>query len=59
MKSRRQFTAEFKIRVALEARLGDKTVQKIAARHQVYPNQVSIWKRRTVDGPGEVFAGGP
>ena len=44
--------------MALEALRGDKTVQEIAARHQVHPNQVSIWKRQAVDGLGEVFAGG-
>jgi len=30
--------------VALEALRGDKTVQEIAAKHQVHPNQVSTWK---------------
>ena len=38
---RRRFTAEFKARMALEALPGDKTIQKIAAKHKVHPNQVS------------------
>jgi len=41
---------EFKARVALEAPRGDKTLQEIAARHQVHQNQVSTWKRQAVDG---------
>ena len=53
---RRRFTAEFKKRVALAALRGDRTVQQIAARHEVHPNQVSLWKRQAVDGLGEVFA---
>ena len=44
-KRRRRFTADFKKRVALEALRGDRTVQEIAARHEVHPNQVSGCKR--------------
>ena len=40
MTNRRRFTAEFKARVALEALRGDKTIQQIAAKHKVHPNQV-------------------
>ena len=36
-KRRRQFTANFKKRVALEALRGDRTVQAIAAKHEVHP----------------------
>ena len=45
MTTRRRFTAEFKARVALAALRGDKTIQEIATRHKVHPNQVSSWKR--------------
>ena len=38
MAKRRKFTAEFKAKVALEALRGDRTIQEIAARHQVHPN---------------------
>ena len=47
MKTRRRFTAEFKARVSLEALRGDKTVQEIALKHKVHPNQVSTWKRQS------------
>ena len=59
MTARRRFTAEFKARVALAALRGDKTIQEIAARHKVHPNQVSIWKRQAMDGLGAVFSNGP
>ena len=58
MTARRRFTAEFKARVALEALRGDKTIQELAAKHKVHPNQVSTWKRQAVDGLGEVFSNG-
>ncbi len=58
MTIRRRFTADFKARVALEALRGDRTVQEIAAKHKVHPNQVSTWKRQAVDGLREVFSNG-
>ena len=44
--------------MALEALRGDKTVQEIAAKHQVHPNQVSTWKRQAVEGMADVFSRG-
>ena len=58
MTTRRRFTGDFKARVALEALRGDKTVQEIAAKHKVHPNQVSTWKRQAIDGLGDVFSNG-
>ena len=58
MTKRRRVTADFKARVALEALRGDRTIQEIAGRHKVHPNQVSTWKRQAVDGLGEIFSNG-
>ena len=58
MTTRRRFTADFKARVALDALRGDRTVQEIAAKHKVHPNQVGTWKRQAIDGLGEVFSNG-
>ena len=58
MTKRRRFTADFKARIALEALRGDKTIQEIAAKHKVHPNQVSTWKRQAVEGLGAVFSNG-
>ena len=44
--------------MALEALRGDKTIQEIAVRHKVHPNQVSAWKQRAVEGMKEVFTEG-
>ncbi len=59
MTTRRRFTADFKAKVALEALRGDRTIQEIAAKHKVHPNQVSTWKRQAMDGLGAVFSNGP
>jgi len=58
MAKRRKFTDQFKAKVALEALRGDKTIEEIAARHQVHPNRVSTWKRQAVEGMANVFARG-
>ena len=58
MAQRRKFTDQFKAKVALEALRGDKTIQEIAAKQQVHPNQVSTWKRQAVEGMADVFARG-
>ena len=58
MTTRRRFTGEFKAKVALEALRGGKTIQEIAARHKVRPNQVSTRKQWAVEGIKEFFTKG-
>ena len=58
MSRRRRFSGELKAKIALEALRGDRTLQEIASKHQVHPNQVSTWKRQAIDGLGEVFSNG-
>jgi transposase-like protein len=58
MAKRRNFSNQFKSKVVLEALRGDKTIQEIASKHQLHPNQVSTWKRQAVEGMAEVFSGG-
>ena len=58
MTTRRRFTGDFKAKVAREALRGDRTIQEIASRHKVHPNQVSTWKRQAMDGLGAIFSNG-
>ena len=58
MAKRRSFTDQSKAKLALEALRGDKTVQEIAAKHQLHPIQVSTWKRQSIEGMVDVFSGG-
>jgi putative transposase len=51
MKSQRQtYSAEFKTKVALAAIRGQMTVNEIASRYGVHPNQVTKWKKLVLDG---------
>jgi transposase len=53
MGTRRNFSAEFKAKVALEALIGDQT---LAARHEVHPNMIAQWKRQAKESLPDVFA---
>ena len=55
-KTRRNHQPAFKAKVALEALKGEKTLQEIAARHQVHPNQVTQWRKYLIDAASSVFA---
>ena len=55
---RRRFSGELKAKVALEALRGERTLQEIALRHRVHPNQVGAWKRQAVEGVAGLFSNG-
>jgi putative transposase len=52
---RKSFSAEFKSKVALEAIKEQATINEIAAKYQVFPNQVCTWKKELLDGAGSLF----
>src|SRR5271166_6754134 len=56
-KPRRNHSAAFKARVALEAIRGEKTVAEIAAHHEVHPNQVTTWKTQALENMAAIFGG--
>jgi transposase-like protein len=55
-KQRRQFSEQFKFKVALEAAKGLRTVNEIASDYEVHPNQVSTWKKRLLEEGAGVFS---
>ena len=55
-RKRRQFTAEFKARVAIEAIKGQKTIQEIVAHYEVHPNMITTWKRQALAELPQVFS---
>ena len=58
MAKRRQFSAEFKAKVALEALRGELTVAELAKKHEVHPNMIAGWKRRLTEEAAGLFARG-
>ncbi len=59
MAKRRNFSAAFKTKVALEALRGDQTLAELAGRHKVHPNLITKWKRQATEGMVDVFSGKP
>lgn len=43
-KKRKQYSSEFKAKVALAAIRGEETVPQLSARHGLHPTQINSWK---------------
>jgi transposase-like protein len=56
MKTRRQHSATFKAKVALEAIQAERTLNEIAADYEVHPVQVQQWKKLALEGMASVFS---
>ena len=54
---RRKHSAEFKAKVALEAIIGRETLNEIAKRYEIHPNQISRWKQEALEGMTDIFSG--
>jgi len=53
--TRRKFTAEFKTKVVLEALSERLTLSELAQKHEIHPNQLSLWKREFLENAPGVF----
>ncbi len=55
MAKRRNFSTEFKAKVALAAIRGDGTMAELASRYDIHPNMITKWKRQALAGMKEGF----
>lgn len=56
MAKRRQFTDEFRAKVALEALREELTLPELAKKYDVHPNQISTWKRKAIENMADIFS---
>ncbi len=54
-KKRREFSSDFKFRVALEAAKEQQTISELPSASSVYPNQISHWKRQLLESGVALF----
>jgi putative transposase len=53
---RKQYSAEFKAKVALEAIKGNKTINELASQFEVHPNQITQWKKQVLEEVPQIFS---
>lgn len=52
---RRQFNTDFKSKVAIAAIKGQQTTAEMAAKYDIHPTQISLWKKQLIEALPEVF----
>ena len=52
---RKNHSASFKRKVALEAAKEQKTISEIASLYAIHPNQISRWKKQLLEGAVTIF----
>jgi len=57
-RQRKQYSADLKAKIAVEAVKGQRTIQEIASHYGIHPNQVTQCKKQLLDGASEVFSTG-
>lgn len=54
-RTRRKFTAAFKAKVVIEALKERSSIEELARKHELHPNQITQWKKAFLDNAATVF----
>ena len=54
-RKRKQYSPEFKAKVALAALREEETISELASRFGVHPTMINTWKRALSEGASELF----
>ena len=54
-RKRKQYSSEFKAKVALAALKDEETVAQLAAHYDVHPTMIHTWKRNLLEGAANIF----
>jgi len=52
---RRQYSSQFKAKVALAAVANEQTLAELAKRFDIHPTMISSWKRELLEGAADIF----
>ncbi|MEL7225188.1 MAG: IS3 family transposase [Cyanobacteria bacterium J06576_12] len=54
-KKRKQYSAKFKAKVAIESIQGMKTVPELASQYEIHPTLINTWKRQLLEDASTLF----
>ena len=54
-KGRKQYSADYKSKVALAALKGDMSQSEICSQFEVQATQINRWKKQLIENAGEIF----
>ena len=54
-RKRKQYSPEFKAKVAIAAIKNEETIAELAAKHQVHPTMINNWKKALLEGASDLF----
>jgi transposase len=54
---RRVHAPAFKVKVAIAAIKGDRTLSELSQQFDVHPNQITAWKAQLLEGAAAIFGG--
>ncbi len=54
--TRRKFNADFKAKVVIEAIKERDTIEEIARKYELHPNQITTWKKEFLNNAAAAFA---
>ena len=52
---KKQYSSQFKAKVALEAIRGEKAVPELASQYQIHPTVINGWKRKLLEDANQIF----
>lgn len=55
MEKRRNFSPDEKAKIVIEVLREEKTLNEIAAEHEIHPNQLSRWKAESLNNASRAF----
>lgn len=57
-RNRRKFSADFKAKVVIEALKERNTIEEIARKYELHPNQITTWKKEFLANAAAAFENG-
>ncbi len=53
---RKNYSGEFKAKIAIEALKGDRTLSELSSKYEVHPNQIRLWKQKLIESLPGIFS---